>query len=281
MVSRVTVGKGGNDMASKPRLENKVAIVTGAGSRAAGIGNGRAAAILFAREGAKVLVVDNNNAAAEETLAAIQKEGGEGAAFVGDVTKAADCRAMVERAVSRWGRLDILDNNVGIEGKASVVSVTEEDWDRVMTVNVKSMMLTGKYAVPAMTASGGGSIINISSISALRPRGLTPYSASKGAVIALTRAMAMDHATDGIRVNCIAPGPVYTPMVYSGGMTEEVRERRKRASPLGIEGTGWDVGYAALFLASDEARYITGVVLVVDGGVTVSSPPRGYEDAAR
>jgi NAD(P)-dependent dehydrogenase (short-subunit alcohol dehydrogenase family) len=281
MVSRVTVGKGGNDMASKPRLENKVAIVTGAGSRAAGIGNGRAAAILFAREGAKVLVVDNNNAAAEETLAAIQKEGGEGAAFVGDVTKAADCRAMVERAVSRWGRLDILDNNVGIEGKASVVSVTEEDWDRVMTVNVKSMMLTGKYAVPAMTASGGGSIINISSISALRPRGLTPYSASKGAVIALTRAMAMDHAKDGIRVNCIAPGPVYTPMVYSGGMTEEVRERRKRASPLGIEGTGWDIGYAALFLASEEARYITGVVLVVDGGVTVSSPPRGYEDAAR
>jgi NAD(P)-dependent dehydrogenase (short-subunit alcohol dehydrogenase family) len=281
MVSRVTGGKGGDDMASKPRLENKVAIVTGAGSRAAGIGNGRAAAILFAREGAKVLVVDNNNVAAEETLAAIQKENGEGAVFVGDVTKAADCRAMVERAVSRWGRLDILDNNVGIEGKASVVSVTEEDWDRVMTVNVKSMMLTGKYAVPAMAASGGGSIINISSISALRPRGLTPYSASKGAVIALTRAMAMDHAQDGVRVNCIAPGPVYTPMVYSGGMTDEVRERRKRASPLGIEGTGWDIGYAALFLASEEARYITGVVLVVDGGVTVSSPPRGYEDTAR
>ncbi|MBP1678428.1 MAG: 3-oxoacyl-(acyl-carrier-protein) reductase [Bacteroidetes bacterium] len=268
-------------MASKPRLEGKVAIVTGAGSRAAGIGNGRAAAILFAREGAKVLVADNNTAAAEETLAAIQKEGGEASVFVGDVTKAADCRAMVERAVSRWGRLDILDNNVGIEGKASVVSVTEEDWDRVMTVNVKTMMLTGKYAVPAMAGGGGGSIINISSISALRPRGLTPYSASKGAVIALTRAMAMDHASDGIRVNCIAPGPVYTPMVYSGGMTEEVRERRKRASPLGIEGTGWDIGYAALFLASDEARYITGVVLVVDGGVTVSSPPRGYEDAAR
>jgi NAD(P)-dependent dehydrogenase (short-subunit alcohol dehydrogenase family) len=267
-------------MASTPRLEGKVAIVTGAGSRAAGIGNGRAAAILFAREGAKVLIVDSKTAAAEETLAAVKQEGGVAEIFVGDVTSSADCRAMVDRAVSRWGRLDILDNNVGIEGKASVVSVSEEDWDRVMSVNVKSMMLTGKYAVPAM-AGGGGSIINISSISALRPRGLTPYSASKGAVIALTRAMAMDHAKDGIRVNCIAPGPVYTPMVYSGGMSEEVRERRKRASPLGIEGTGWDIGYAALFLASDEARYITGIVLVVDGGVTISSPPRGYEDAAR
>ena len=213
--------------------------------------------------------------AAEETLAAIQKEGGEAAVFVGDVTKAADCRAMVERAVSRWGRLDILDNNVGIEGQGECRLGHGRGLGRVMTVNVKSMMLTGKYAVPAMAGGGGGSIINISSISALRPRGLTPYSASKGAVIALTRAMAMDHAKDGVRVNCIAPGPVYTPMVYSGGMTEEVRERRKRASPLGIEGTGWDIGYAALFLASDEARYITGVVLVVDGGVTVSSPPRG------
>lgn len=264
-------------MASKLRLENKVAIVTGGGSRAAGIGNGRAAAILFAREGAKVLIVDNKAGPAEETLAAVTKEGGEAEVFIGDVTSAADCRGMVERAVSRWKRLDILDNNVGIEGRATVVSVTEEDWDRVMAVNVKSMMLTGKYAVPAMAAGGGGSIINISSISALRPRGLTPYSTSKGAIIALTRAMAIDHAKDGIRVNCIAPGPMYTPMVYSGGMSEEVRERRKRASPLGIEGTGWDIGYAALFLASDEARYITGATLVVDGGVTISSPPRGYE----
>ncbi len=264
-------------MALKLRLESKVAIVTGAGSQAAGIGNGRAAAILFAREGAKVLVMDNSRAAAEGTLATIQGEGGEAEVFLGDVSRAADCRTMVERAVSRWGRLDILQNNVGIEGPGSVVAVTEEDWDRVMTVNVKSMMLTGKFAVPAMIAGGGGAIINISSISALRPRGLTPYSASKGAVIALTRAMAIDHAKDGIRVNCIAPGPMYTPMAYHGGMSEETRELRRRASPLGIEGTGWDVGYAALFLASDEARYITGVVLPVDGGVTIASPPRDYE----
>ncbi len=264
-------------MASKPRLENKVAIVTGAGSRAPGVGNGRAAAVLFAREGARVLLVDQNAGAADETLAMIKEEGGEAEVMAADVTRATDCRAMVDRAVSRWGRLDILDNNVGIEGKASVVSVSEEDWDRVMQVNVKSMMLTSKYAVPAMAAKGGGSIINISSISALRPRGLTPYSTSKGAVIALTQAMAIDHAKDGIRVNCIAPGPMYTPMAASGGMTPEARERRRRASPLGIEGTGWDIGYAALFLASEEARYITGVVLVVDGGVTLTTPPRDYE----
>jgi len=268
-------------MGAKLRLEGKVAIVTGAGSRGPGIGNGRAAAILFAREGAKVLVVDKSTSAAEETVDTIKHEGGEAESFIADVTSASECAAMVEQAISRWGRLHILDNNVGIEGPGSVVAVEEQEWDRVMRVNVKSMMLTGKYAVPAMAAGGGGSIINISSISALRPRGLTPYSASKGAVIALTRAMAIDHAKEGIRVNCIAPGPVYTPMVSSAGMSEEVRERRKRASPLRIEGTGWDIGYAALFLASDEARYITGIVLVVDGGVTISSPARGYEESAQ
>ena len=262
------------DMAVRLRLEHKVAIVTGAGSRAPGIGNGRAAAILFAREGAKVLLVDRHAAAAEETLAAIREAGGEAEVCAGDVVSAADCRAMVERAVGRWGRLDILENNVGIEGPGSVVSVTEEEWDRVMAVNVKSMMLASKYAVPAMAVGGGGSIINISSINAFRPRGLTPYSASKGAVIALTRAMAIDHAKDGIRVNCIAPGPMYTPMAFGGGMSDAARERRRRASPLGVEGTGWDVGYAALFLASEEARYITGVVLPVDGGIALTTTSR-------
>ncbi|MDI6753758.1 MAG: SDR family NAD(P)-dependent oxidoreductase [Thermodesulfobacteriota bacterium] len=261
-------------MTSKLRLENKVAIVTGAGSQASGIGNGRATAILFAREGAKVLLVDQNQSAAEETLEAIRKEGGQAEVFVGDVTRAEDCRAIVEKTVALWGKLDILDNNVGIHGPGSVVEVKEEFWDHIMTVNVKSMMLMSKFAIPVMAAKRSGSIVNISSISALRPRGLTPYSASKGAVIALTRAMAIDHGKDGIRVNCVAPGPVYTPMVYTLGMNEELRDRRRRASLLGIEGTGWDVGYAALFLASDEARFITGVVLPVDGGVTVTSAPR-------
>lgn len=264
-------------MASRLRLEGKVAIVTGAGSRAPGIGNGRAAAILFAREGAKVLLVDKSTSAAEDTLEMIHKEGGEAEVFAADATKDEGCRAMVERAVKRWGKLDILDNNVGIDvGRANVVNVTEDQWDLIMSVNVKSIMLTGKHAVPVMAAGGGGAIVNIASTAALRPTAITPYSVSKGAVITLTRAMAIDHAKDHIRVNCVAPGPMYTPMVYAAGMSEEVRERRKRASPLNIEGTGWDVGNAALFLVSEEARYITGVVLVVDGGVTLASPPRGY-----
>jgi len=256
------------------RLAGKVAIVTGAGSRAEGIGNGRATAVLFAREGARVLLVDQSRAAAQITQELIGREGGEAHVCEVDVTRADDCRAMVDEAVRRWGRLDILDNNVGIGGRATVVEVEESAWEHLMRVNVTSMMLTSKHAIPAMARGGGGSIINISSISALRPRGLTPYSVSKGAVIALTRAMAVDHAPQGIRVNCIAPGPVYTPMVYSEGMSPELRERRRRASPLGIEGTGWDIGHAALFLASDEARYITGVVLPVDGGVTLTSASR-------
>ena len=257
-----------------PRLDWKVAIVTGAGSRAEGIGNGRAAAILFAREGAKVLLADVNRAAAVATLAMIEQEGGEAAVFEADVPSADHCRAMVEEAVRRWDRLDILDNNVGIGGRGTVVEVEEADWERIMRVNVTGMMLSSKYAIPAMLRSGGGAIVNISSITALRQHGLTAYSASKGAVIALTRAMAIDHAREGIRVNCIAPGPLYTPMVYADGMSEEMRELRRLAAPLGIEGTGWDVAHAALFLVSDEARYITGVVLPVDGGVILASPPR-------
>jgi NAD(P)-dependent dehydrogenase (short-subunit alcohol dehydrogenase family) len=256
------------------RLQGKVAIVTGAGSRADGIGNGRATAVLFAREGARVLCVDQSKDAADTTRAMIAGEGGEAAVFQADVTRSADCRAMVDEALRRWGRLDILDNNVGIGGRATVVEVEEPDWDHMMRVNVTSMMLASKHAIPAMARGGGGAIINISSISALRPRGLTPYTVSKGAVIALTRAMAVDHAAQGIRVNCIAPGPVYTPMVSAGGMSAELRDQRRRASPLGIEGTGWDVANAALFLASDEARYITGVVLPVDGGVTLTSASR-------
>ena len=261
-------------MAGARRLDGKVAIVTGAGSRAEGIGNGRATAILFAREGARVLLADREREPAEATLKMIDQEGGEAAVCEADVTVDEDCVAMVAQAVERWGRLDILHNNVGIGARGTVVEVDEEEWERVLRVNVTGMMLSSKHAIPAMKASGGGAIVNISSIAALRPRGLTAYSTSKGAVIALTQAMAVDHATDGIRVNCIAPGPVYTPMVYAGGMSEEMRERRRRASLLEIEGTGWDIGYAALFLASDEARYITGVVLPVDGGTVLRGPAR-------
>ncbi len=258
-----------------PRLAGKVAIVTGAGSQLDdGIGNGRAAAILMAREGARVLLVDRKLEAAEATLAMIREEGGEAAAFAADVTNSDDCAAMVSAATERWGRLDILDNNVGIGGAGNVVTVDPEVWDRVMQVNVKSMMLASKHAIPAMIASGGGSIVNIASIAALRPFRLTPYATSKGAVIALTQAMAADHGRDGIRVNCVAPGPVYTPMVYAAGMSDDQRDRRRESSLLKIEGEGWDVGHAVLFLASDEARYITGVVLPVDGGVMLATPNR-------
>lgn len=257
------------------RLAGKVAIVTGAGSQLDdGIGNGRATAILFAREGAKVLLVDRKLAAAEVTHAAIAAEGGESFAFEADVTRSANCEAMVAAAVERWGRLDILQNNVGISGRGNVLTVEEEYWDRVMATNVKSMVLTSKFAIPAMLASGGGAITNISSIAAVRPSGITPYSASKGAVESLTKAMAVDHSGDGIRVNAIEPGPVYTPMVYAGGMTDELRERRRNSSLLKVEGTAWDVAHAAVFLASDEARYITGIILPVDGGVSLAGPSR-------
>ncbi|HEX5141014.1 MAG TPA: SDR family oxidoreductase [Dehalococcoidia bacterium] len=256
------------------RLQDKIAIVTGAGSRGAGVGNGKAASLLFSREGAKVCLVDNVLARAEETLAEITKEGGDAFAIEADVSKDADCKRVVDEAVRRYGRVDILHNNVGIDpGVVSVVDVDEPTWDQVMDVNVKSMMLMSKHAVPVMAANGGGAILTVSSISALRPRGLTPYTTSKQAVIGLTQAMAVDHASQGIRVNCIAPGPVFTPMVAEH-MTPERRAIRAKASPLGTEGTAWDIGWAAVFLASEEARWITGQVLVVDGGTTLVGPSR-------
>ena len=257
----------------RARLHGKVAIVTGAGSRADGFGTGRATAVLFARHGARVLVVDRDRAAAEQTVALIEGEGGVADVHVADITSPASCREMTDHATSTWGRLDILDNNVGVEGAGTILEADWQQWDVVMTVNVKTIALASAAALPYLSHASGA-IINTSSISAFRPRGLTPYSTAKGAVIALTRAMAVDHAGAGVRVNCIAPGPIYTPMVYAAGMSPELRERRREASLLGIEGTAWDVANAAVFFASDEARYITGVVLPVDGGVSLRSPER-------
>jgi NAD(P)-dependent dehydrogenase (short-subunit alcohol dehydrogenase family) len=255
-------------------LSGKVAIVTGAGAARTGIGNGRAAAILLARAGARVIVVDREIDVAEQTAAMIKDQGGEGVAFQADVTRAEDCAGMVKTALDRFGRLDFLDNNVGIGSRGSVLDETQENWRRVMQVNVETMFLAAKHAIPAMIRGGGGAIVNVSSISALRPRGLTVYTVSKGAVIALTRAMAVDHGKDGIRVNCVAPGPVYTPMVYERGMSPAARDQRRRASVLGIEGTGWNIGHAVRFLLSDYAGYITGQTLVVDGGATLVGPAR-------
>lgn len=256
-------------------LADKVAIISGGGAAEDGIGNGRAAAILLARAGTKVLVADRELKLAERTVEMIEAEGGVAAAFGSDVTNEVDCRELVEACIDRWGRLDFLDNNVGIGSRGSVVAERPEQYRRVMQVNVESMFLLSKYAIPAMIkTAGGGAIVNISSISALRPRGLTTYTTSKAAVIGLTRAMAVDHGPDNIRVNCICPGPMYTPMVYARGMSEAARAQRAKASVLKREGTGWDVGHAVRFLLSDHARYITGQVLVVDGGVTLQAPER-------
>ncbi len=257
-----------------PGLTDKVALVTGGGAAGDGIGNGRAAAILLGLAGAKVVVVDRALALAQRTAEMIGELGGEALALQADVTEEAQCEAMVAKAVDTYGRLDLLDNNVGIGGRGTVVDMDLAQWQRTMRVNVDSMMLASRHAIPAMLrTAGGGAIVNVASIAALRPRGLTAYSTSKGAVISLTRAMAVDHSRQGIRVNCVAPGPVYTPMVIGEGMSDTSRTRRRDASALGIEGTGWDIGHAVRFLLSAQAGYITGQTLVVDGGVTLLTAP--------
>lgn len=257
-------------------LTGKVAIVSGGGAVGDGIGNGRAAAILLARSGTKVLVADRELKLAERTVEMIKAEGGTALAHAFDATSEAECRRLVDAAVDHWGRLDFLDNNIGIGSRGSVVVEKPEEYRRVMQVNVETMFLLSKHAIPAMIKTAkGGSIVNISSISALRPRGLTTYTVSKAAVIGLTQAMAVDHGRDHIRVNCICPGPMYTPMVNRGnGMSEANRAQRANASVLKIEGTGWDIGQGVRFLMSGHARYITGQVLVIDGGVTLQGPER-------
>ena len=248
------------------RLKGKVAIVTGGGSRGPGLGNGKATSILFAREGARVLVVDHMKERAEETVALIRSEGGTAEAFAADVTRAADCEAMIAAAVTRWGGLDILHNNVGIESRHTLLETTEDEWDNVMAVDAKSMFLATKAAVPAMDTRGGGSVICVSSVAALRGHGRTAYAAAKAAVIGFVKTCAVQLGPKGIRVNAIAPGMVWTPMVSDLG--DDARERRRKASPLGTEGSGWDVGWGAVYLASDEARWVTGQTLIIDAGVT-------------
>lgn len=248
------------------RLKDKVAIVAGAGSRGPGLGNGKATAILFAREGARVLCVDAELARAEETANLIHAEGNTALAFAADVARAVDCRAMVAEALARWGGLDILHNNVGVESRLDLMETTEEEWDRVMAIDLKTMLLTTQAAVPAMEQRGGGAITCISSIAGMVGHGRTAYAAAKAGVIGFVTSVAVQLGPKRIRVNAIAPGQVWTPMVERLGA--EARERRRRASPLGVEGTAWDVGWGAVYLASDEARWVTGHVLVIDAGLT-------------
>jgi NAD(P)-dependent dehydrogenase (short-subunit alcohol dehydrogenase family) len=259
------------------RVEGKVAIVTGAGSTPGpGIGTGKATAVVLARESASVLLVDMHRDRAEATLAMIEAEGGRAKVFACDATQAADCKAMVETAVDAFGTLDILVNNIGRAALGTVVSTTEDEWDKSLDVNLRTTFLASKYAVPVMAGKGDGSIVNICSISALRGDGTAAYSAAKGAMLALTIDMAYSHGRQGIRVNAIAPGHITTPMVHSvsapGPRAEFMDKLRSEAGLLGTPGTGWDVGHAALFLASDEARWITGVLLPVDSGVLSVTP---------
>ncbi|MBM3516578.1 MAG: SDR family oxidoreductase [Alphaproteobacteria bacterium] len=262
------------------RLKDKVALVLGAGSVGPGWGNGKATAVLFAREGARVVAADINPAAAAETQGLIEAEGGVCATATGDVSRSADVQALVQRALDTFGRIDVLHNNVGILTVGGAVELSEDDWDRQFAVNIKSMFLTCKFALPHMERQGSGSIINISSTAAVRWYGVSyiAYAASKAAVGGITRTVALQYAAKGIRCNSILPGLMNTPLVhaslaraYAGGDIDEMVRIRDRQSPTGKMGTAWDVAYAALYLASDESRYVNGVELLVDGGFTVKA----------
>ena len=258
------------------RLKGKVAIITGAGSIAAGMGIGKATAILLAREGARVMLVDLNPSAVNETKRIIDEEGGESAVFQADVSKAGDCKSIVEKCIQTFGRIDILDNNVALGAHGGPVETSEEDWDRVMEVNLKSMFLTCKHVLPYMEKQGSGSIINVASVVAIRaePKPMLAYAVSKAGVVALTREVANQYAQKGIRVNTVSPGLMKTPRIahyYQDaweGDLEEMWKKRDAMCPTGKQGEPWDIAYAVLFLASDEANYITGTNLIVDGGLT-------------
>ena len=257
------------------RLKNKTAIVVGAGQTPGDtIGNGRATAILFAREGATVALIDRDLESASETKALIESEGGQCFAFEADVTRQKDCEAFVRATVEAFGRIDVLHNNVGIGADDDeILDLAEESWDRIMRVNLKSMFLSSRSVLPVMREQRCGSIINISSIAAICSSSIVAYKTSKAGVNALTHQIALENAKYNIRANAIMPGLMNTPMAIEGisrmrGIPKADLIRQRDASvPLGGKmGTAWDVAYAALFLASDEARFITGVMLPVDGG---------------
>jgi len=257
------------------RLDGRVTIVFGAGSSGPGWGNGKAAATLYAREGARVIAVDRDLEAARETAAIIGSEGHEALAVSADVTASAEVAGVVEEAVRRFGRIDVLHNNVGITEMGDPIEATEESWDRVMAVNLKSVFLACKHVLPVMKAQRKGAIVNISSVAAVAINDYPYFSyyASKSGLNHLTRALALRYAPFGIRANAIMPGLMDTPLIYreiAGQYADEeaMVSARDALVPMGFMGDAFDVARAAVFLASDEARYITGVCLAVDGGLS-------------
>lgn len=255
------------------RFEGRAAIVTGAGSSGPGVGIGRATAVVLARQGAQVVLVDRSADALDETLALVSAAEGRGKGVVGDVGDEDTCARAVAAAAGT-GRLDILVNNVGVFGPGGgLEGVEPAAWAAALRTNVTSMALMAKHAMPLIAAVGGGAVVNLSSVAALAGTGTEwlLYSTSKGAVVALTRQLASRCGPLGIRVNCVAPGMVDTPMVAGRG-TEADRERRRLAAPLRTEGTAWEIADVIAFLCSDEARWVSGVVLPVDGGLMAALP---------
>jgi len=249
------------------RLENKVALVAGAGSIRPGMGNGKATAILFAREGARVVAADINLEAAEETVNIIKGEGGEAIAVQTDVTKEPDVKRLLETTISKYGKLDTVFNNVGIASGGTGLKVTLEDWDKVIGTNLKSVLLVCKYAIPEMIKSGGGTIVNNSSMAAYHSHAIYAYSTSKAGVIALTRCLAVGFAKDNIRVNCVAPGLMDTPLVAEIMNEKRIRRVQERV-PLKRHGLAEETAATVLFLASSESSFITGQTIPVDGGLS-------------
>lgn len=258
------------------RLQGKVAVVIGAGqSPGEGVGNGRAAAIRFAREGARVLAVDRRLESAEETAEIIRGEGFECVSFAADVTREADLARALAEATQKWGSLDVLHNNVGVSiagGDADLLDITEENFDNVCRINLRGTVFACKHAVAIMRKQGGGAIVNVSSAAAVGKYPYVAYKAAKAGVVAFTEQLALQNAQYGIRANCVLPGLIATPMAVDTRVREwnqsreQVSAERNAKVPLGRQGTGWDVANAALFLASDEANFITGISVLVDGG---------------
>jgi NAD(P)-dependent dehydrogenase (short-subunit alcohol dehydrogenase family) len=261
------------------RLEGKVAILFGAGSIGPGWGNGKATAVLFARNGAHVVCVDVNRDAAQETVGIIQGEGGAGSAFACDVTISEAVKEVVEEVVSQRGRIDVLHNNVGYATMGGPIELDEAAWRRTIDLNVTSCFITCKHVLPHMLQRRSGAIVNVSSVAAIRYTGYpyVAYYAAKAAVNNFTMGLALQYARDGVRVNAVMPGLMNTPLIFqqiSGQYenAEEMVKARDAACPMGRMGTAWDIAKAALFLASDDAEYITGVSLPVDGGLTCRIP---------